>query len=257
MPRSGKRGRASKRGLSLLEAKRSLRRLANPRKAHVHRGFFKETDDVFLGVTTPQIRQLARQFQNLSLAALRVLMKSHIHDERSLAHAILVRKFERGDPSAQERIFHFYIRNRQCIRSWDGVDDSAPYIAGRYLLNRSKTILYELARSKSLWDRRIAIVSTWWFTRKAQTADTLKIARMLLEDKEDLIHKATGWMLREVGKREPAALNRFLRKHAHEMPRTALRYAIERFSLNERAIWRQQKLLTRSPAQKSVHKPKR
>ena len=138
MPPSGKTARVLEHDLALWEAKRSLRRLANLRKAHVHRGFFKETDDVFLGVTTPQIRQLVRQFQDLPLAALHVLMKSHILDERSLAHAILVRKFERGDASAQERIFHFYIRNRQCIRSWDGVDDSAPYIAGRYLLNRKQ-----------------------------------------------------------------------------------------------------------------------
>lgn len=247
----GKRGRVSKHRLSLPEAKRSLRRLANSRKARVHRGFFKQTDDAFLGVTAPQIRQLARQYQNLSLAALRELMKSRVHDERSLAHAILVRKFERGDARAQERIFHFYIRNRKFIRSWDGVDDSAPYIAGRYLLSRKKTILYELARSASLWDRRIAIVSTWWFIRNGQTIDTLKIVRMLLKDEEDLIHKATGWMLREVGKRELPALNHFLREHAHEMPRTALRYAIERFPLNERTIWLQRKSLTQSPRAKT------
>lgn len=244
MRRSGRQTRVSKHGVSLLEVKRSLRRLANARKARVQRRFFKQTDDVFLGVTTPQIRQLACQSQSLPLAALRELMKSRVHEERSLAHAILVRKFQRGDARAQERIFSFYIRNRKHIRSWDGVDDSAPYIAGRYLLNRQKSILYELARSKSLWDRRIAIVSTWWLIRNGQTADTLKIARMLLEDKEDLIHKATGWMLRELGKREPSALNRFLRKHAHEMPRTALRYAIERFPLKERAVWMQTKSLT-------------
>ena len=230
------------------KAKRSLRLLANARKARVQRGFFKETDDVFLGITTPQIRQLARQFQNLPLTALRKLMNSQVHEERSLAHAILVRKFGRGDPRAQQRIFHFYIRNRKFIRSWDGVDDSAPYIAGRYLLNRNKTILYELARSKSLWDRRIAIVATWWFIRNGQTNDTLKIARMLLKDREDLIHKAAGWMLREVGKRELPALSRFLRKHAHEMPRTTLRYAIERFPLKERKIWLQRKsLIQRTP----------
>lgn len=244
MHRSGRQTRVSKRGLSLLEVKRSLRRLANARKARVQRGFFKQSDDVFLGVTTPQIRQLARQFQDLPFAALRELIKSCIHDERSLAHAILVRQFDRGNTHEQERIFAFYMRNRKHIRSWDGVDDSAPYIAGRYLLNRQKSILYELARSKSLWDRRIAIVSTWWLIRNGQTADTLKIARMLLEDKEDLIHKATGWMLREVGKREPSALNRFLRKHAHEIPRTALRYAIERFPLKERTVWMQTKSLT-------------
>ena len=228
---------------ALVYIKRSLRKFADFRKASVYRGFFKQTDDVFLGVTTPQIRQFARQFENLAFPALRALMKSRVHEERSLAHAILVRKFERGDAGSQKRIFTFYIANRKHIRSWDGVDDSAPYIAGRYLLNRKKAILYELAASKSLWDRRIAIVATWWFIRNGQTADTLKIASMLLEDEEDLIHKAAGWMLREVGKREPPALSRFLRKHAHEMPRTMLRYAIEHFPLKERAIWLQRKLL--------------
>ncbi|HXT86828.1 MAG TPA: DNA alkylation repair protein [Verrucomicrobiae bacterium] len=233
-------------GSSLTKAKQSLRRLTNARKARVQRSFFKETDDVFLGVTTPQIRQLARQFQDLPFAVLRELMKSRVHDERSLAHAILIRKFERADARSQERIFSFYIRNRKFIRSWNGVDDSAPYIAGRYLLNRKKTLLYELARSKSLWDRRIAIVSTWWFIRNDQTSHTLKIVRMLLKDREDLIHKAAGWMLREVGKRDPAALNGFLHEHAHEMPRTMLRYAIERFPSQERIIWLQTKSLIRS-----------
>lgn len=168
--------------------RKALRALADPRKARVHRGFFKETDDIFLGVTSPQIRQLARQFQSLPLGALSELMKSHIHDERSLAHAILVQKFRAGDAGAQEKIFRFYIRNRESIRSWDGVDDSAPYIARPYLLHRSKAILNELAPSKRLWDRRIAIVATWWFIRHGETATTLRIARKLLKDKEDLIH---------------------------------------------------------------------
>lgn len=248
MRSSGKRSRPSLEGSTLADAKRGLRRLGNARKARVQRGFFKQTDDVFLGVTTPQIRHLARQFEDLPFATLRELMKSRVHEERSLAHAVLVRKFERGDARTQKGIFGFYIANRKHIRSWDGVDDSAPYIAGRHLLDQDKAILYELARSKSLWDRRIAIVSTWWFIRNGQTADTLKIARMLLEDREDLIHKAAGWMLREVGKREPSALSRFLHKHAHEMPRTMLRYAIERLSVRERKIWLERKSLLRNSA---------
>jgi 3-methyladenine DNA glycosylase AlkD len=227
---------------TLANARKALRALADPRKARVHRGFFKETDDIFLGVTSPQIRDLSHQFQSLPLGALRELMKSRIHDEHSLAHAILVRKFQAGDVGAQEKIFYFYIRNRKYIRSWDGVDDSAPYIAGPYLLHRGKAILHELARSKRLWDRRIAIVATWWFIRQGETATTLRIARKLLKDKEDLIHKATGWMLREVGKRDLPALKRFLRKHSHAMPRTTLRYAIERFSREERLIWLRRKI---------------
>lgn len=227
---------------TLSKARKALRALANPRKARVHRGFFKETNDIFLGVTSPQVRRLSRQFQSLSFDAVRELMKSRIHDERSLAHAILVRKFREGGAHAQEKIFCFYMRNRKYIRSWDGVDDSAPYIVGPYLLHRSKAILHELARSKRLWDRRIAIVATWWFIRKGQTAATLKIARSLLKDDEDLIHKATGWMLREVGKRDLSALKRFLRNHFHAMPRTTLRYAIERFSPKERLMWLRRKI---------------
>jgi 3-methyladenine DNA glycosylase AlkD len=223
--------------MTVADARKRLRALADPGKARIHRGFFKKTDDVFLGVTTPQIRVLARQFQTLPLRALRELMKSRIHDEHSLAHAILVRQFRAGDDCVQKQIFDFYMRNRKYIRSWDGVDDSAPYIVGPYLLRRNKAVLHELARSKSLWDRRIAIVATWWFIRHADISATLKIARMLLNDREDLIHKACGWMLREVGKRNLSALKRFLRAHSHRMPRTALRYAIERFSPEERLAW--------------------
>ncbi|HEV2420786.1 MAG TPA: DNA alkylation repair protein [Candidatus Acidoferrales bacterium] len=222
---------------TLEKARKSLRRHADARKARVHRGFFKETNDVFLGVTTPQIRNLSRQYQELPLRAVEELMKSRVHDERSLAHAILVRKFRAADDRAQTRVFEFYVRNRKHIRSWDGVDDSAPYIVGPYLLSRNKRILHELARSKRLWDRRIAIVATWWFIRQGQTETTLKLARTLLNDDEDLIHKASGWMLREVGKRNLAALKRFLRAYSHRMPRTALRYAIERFPQQERLMW--------------------
>jgi 3-methyladenine DNA glycosylase AlkD len=227
--------------ITLAKARRALRALADPRKARVHRGLFKETDDIFLGVSTSEMRPLARRYQGLPLSAVRELMKSRIHDERSLAHAILVRKFQAGDDRAQKQIFHFYMRNRRFIRSWDGVDDSAPYIVGHFLLHRSKKALYELARSKRLWDRRIAMVATWWFTRQGQLNTTLKIARMLLNDGEDLIHKASGWMLREVGKRDLSALKRFLRTHSQRMPRTALRYAIERFSPKERMAWLRRK----------------
>lgn len=229
---------------TLANARKALRTLANPRKARVHRSFFKKTEDVFLGATTPQIRSLARQCQDMRLGALRELMKSHVHDERSLAHAILVRKFRAGDASVQKRIFDFYMRNRQFIRSWDGVDDSAPYIVGPYLLRRNKKVLYELARSERLWDRRIAIVATWWFIRHGETNTALKIARMLLKDNQDLIHKASGWMLREVGKRDLAALKSFLRANSQKMPRTTLRYAIERFSPRERTAWLHRKAST-------------
>ena len=220
--------------MKLHHARKALRAHADAKKARTHRTFFRETNDIFLGVSTPKLRCVAREFQQLPLRDVRALMKSRIHDERSLAHAILVLKFRKGNGAAQKEIFEFYIRNRKFIRSWDGVDDSAPYIAGPYLLNRCKKLLYDLARSPRLWDRRIAMVATWWFIRNSKTRDALNIARILLRDEEDLIHKATGWMLREVGKRDLRALERFLKKHHRKMPRTMLRYAIERFPERKR-----------------------
>lgn len=220
--------------MTLERARKALCGYADPRKARVYRGYFKETTDVFLGVSTLKMRRVAREFQSLPLRDVRALMKSKIHDERSLAHAILVLKFRKGDDAAQKEIFEFYIRNREFIRSWDDVDDSAPYIAGPYLLKRDKKLLYDLARAPRIWDRRIAMVTTWWFIRHGEIRDALSIARILLKDEEDLIHKAVGWMLREVGKRDIRALERFLKAHHKSMPRTTLRYAIERFPERKR-----------------------
>jgi 3-methyladenine DNA glycosylase AlkD len=143
-------------------------------------------------------------------------------------------KFDKADERGQTQIYNFYMKNRKYIRDWDAVDDSAPYIVGPYLIERDKAILFELARSERLWCRRIAIVSTWWFIRQGKTDDTLKIAKMLIQDEEDLIHKAVGWMLREVGKRELSSLKSFLNAHGKKMPRTMLRYAIEKFPPDER-----------------------
>ena len=164
----------------------------------------------------------------------RKLMLSRVHEERSLAHAILRWKFEKGSETEKKMVFNFYIRHRNTIHSWDGVDDSAPYIVGAYLLQREKGLLYELARSPRIWDRRIDMVATLWFIRKEHIQDTLKLAEMLLEDEEDLIHKACGWTLREVGKKDLKALKQFLKEHCRTMPRTMLRYAIERFEESER-----------------------
>jgi 3-methyladenine DNA glycosylase AlkD len=225
------------RDMTLNHVRKALRAHANRRKAVVHRGFFKATDDIFLGVSTPKLHRIAREFASLPLRDVRALMKSQIHDERSLAHAILVLKFRKGDDAAQRAVFKFYIRHRNCIRSWDGVDDSAPYIVGPRLLHRSKKLLYQLARSPRIWDRRIAMVATWWFIRNGEIRDALQIARLLLNDEEDLIHKASGWMLREVGKRDLRALECFLKAHHQSMPRTMLRYAIERFPERKRQAY--------------------
>ncbi|HET7872459.1 MAG TPA: DNA alkylation repair protein, partial [Terriglobales bacterium] len=189
---------------------------------------------VFLGVSTKEMRQVAREFRDLSMPAVRRLMRSHVHEERSLAHAILRWKFDKGSEAMREKVFNFYIRHRGAIHSWDGVDDSAPYIVGPWLLQRDKSLLFELARSPRLWDRRIAMVSTLHFIRAGRFDETLQLAEILLGDREDLIHKACGWALREVGKKDNAALKRFLGHHYKTMPRTMLRYAIERFPERER-----------------------
>ncbi len=211
-------------------AKRALRRHANPQKAKTYRGFFKNAEkDIFLGVTAPLVEGVAKDFWELSLPDVRRLMASRVHDERSLANSILVLKYRKGDAGTKKIIFDFYLKNRGFIRSWDGVDDSAPYIVGPYLLDKDRKILFRLADSKSLWDRRIAMVSTWWFIRQGDTADTFKLAKQLLNDREDLMHKAVGWMLREAGKRDLPVLKKFLARYAKAMPRTMLRYAIEKF----------------------------
>jgi 3-methyladenine DNA glycosylase AlkD len=172
-------------------------------------------------------------------------MASRVHDERSLAHSILVLKYRRGEPETKNRIFDFYIRNRRFIRDWDGVDDSAPYIVGPHLLDKDRSLLFQLAGSKILWNRRIAMVATWWFIRQGDTSDTFKLAEKLLGDREDLMHKAVGWMLREAGKRDLKALKKFLARHHKTMPRTMLRYAIERFPEPER-----KKFLRKTPKKK-------
>lgn len=212
-----------------------LRKHANPVKAAFFPGYFKDSHgDTFLGVVVPNIRRVAKQFWRIRLTDVHRLMKSRLHEERLLANEILRLKFQRGSPAEQEQIFNFYMKNLRLIRGWDAVDGSAPHILGAYLVERSRKELYRLAVSSRIWDRRIAIVSTLPFIRKGSIEDTLKLARLLLRDNEDLIHKATGWMLREVGKQNLAALRKFLDEHGAMMPRTMLRYAIERFPEAER-----------------------
>lgn len=223
------------RPIGYTKAARALRVHADPGKAAVIRGYFKDPgEEVFLGVTTPILRRLAREFCLLPFGDVRKLMQSRVHEEQSLAYAILRRRFEKGSEAEREKIFHFYVRHRRLVCSWDAVDDSAPNIVGPYLLKRDKRMLYQLARSSRLWDRRIAIVSTLYFIRQGHIADTLRLAEMLLDDDQDLIHKATGWMLREAGKKDLTALKKFLKAHCKAMPRTMLRYAIERFPEQER-----------------------
>jgi len=219
--------------LSAVDAR--LRQLANPVRAQNLQRFFKTgpgeygEGDVFLGLQVPVLRRLAREFENLPMPAVQSLLNSPIHEARLLALLLLVREYVRGDEGVKRRIYDFYLGNTSRINNWDLVDLSAPSIVGDFLATRSRAPLRRLARSASLWERRISIVATGRFIRDNDFDATFAIAGMLLRDPEDLIHKATGWMLREVGKRDIAALEGFLNQHSQTMPRTMLRYAIERF----------------------------
>jgi 3-methyladenine DNA glycosylase AlkD len=222
--------------VSLKALRRAVRLGASPEKAKVLSWFFKTgpgqygEGDRFLGVTVPVLRSVAKRFDRIRLTDIGRLLDSPLHEERLLALLVLVRQYERSDEKTRGEIFRFYLGHADRINNWDLVDLTAPAIVGAHLEKRGKTVLTRLARSESLWERRIAIVSTFWFIRLGRPSETFRIARRLLGDREDLIHKATGWMLREAGKRcSQAAEEKFLKRHAARMPRTMLRYAIERF----------------------------
>ncbi|MFA6416077.1 MAG: DNA alkylation repair protein [Candidatus Paceibacterota bacterium] len=231
---------------SFVEAKKELKKLANPIQAEILQRFFKTgrgqygEGDIFLGVKVPQTRKVAKQFRELPLAEVEKLLHSKIHEERLLALLILIQKFQLSGEGEQRKIYRLYLKNLKgtcrvgaqrfyAINNWDLVDLSAPQIVGTFLLDKNRSELYRLARSKHLWSRRVAMISTFAFIKKQQFDDSLKLAEILLTDKHDLIHKAVGWMLREVGKRDLVAEENFLKKYAGTMPRTALRYAIEKF----------------------------
>jgi 3-methyladenine DNA glycosylase AlkD len=231
---------AAKAGANAEAARQRLRGLACPQQATILARFFKTgpgeygEGDQFIGVKVPVIRSVARDFRELPLDEVERLLHSEVHEDRTLALVILVNRFTKGDDSVRKRVFDLYLTNTRHINNWDLVDISAPQIVGGYLTKRSRTLLHRMAKSASLWERRIAILATFHFIRLNDFADTLKIAVMLLADKEDLIHKAVGWMLRELGKRDTATLVTFLAQHRRAMPRTMLRYAIERFPEQER-----------------------
>lgn len=215
--------------------RRRLRAMASARDATILRWFFKTgpgeygEGDVFIGIRVPALRKLVREFHPVSDATTRTLLRSRIHEERLLALLLLVRRFETGDDAERRGVFNLYMASTDRVNNWDLVDLSAPNIVGQWLMARDRRRLDRLAGSTSLWERRIAIVSTFAFIRRNEFDDTFRIADRLLRDPHDLIHKATGWMLREVGKRNEAALEAFLRPRLGAMPRTMLRYAIERF----------------------------
>lgn len=223
----------------------SLRAIANPAKARLLSRFFKTgrgeygEGDVFLGVMVPETREIAKRYASMPLQEVRELLSSGIHEERLTGLLILVDKYRKSGEGERKRIFDFYLANTHGINNWDLVDLSAPEIVSGYLLEhvKERAVLYRLARSHSIWERRISILGTFQFIKARQFGDSLKIAGMLLEDEHDLIHKAVGWMLREIGKRDQAVEERFLKKHCKTMPRTALRYAIERFDADRRRYY--------------------
>ena len=226
--------------MTLSNQQKTLRKLGDPVIAEHASRFFKTgkgeygEGDQFLGIRVPVLRKHAKTFRHLSMEKTEQLLQSDFHEERLCALFILVQKYNDGDTSERQQIFELYLRNTRHINGWDLVDSSAHHIIGRHLLESNKDLLYSLAESESLWERRIAIISTYRFIRQLQFSDTINISRLLLNDREDLIHKAVGWMLREVGNRDPAVEEAFLQTCYKTMPRTMLRYAIEKFPQEKR-----------------------
>ena len=219
---------------TLAALRKELYALADPVDATFLQGFFKTAPgrygagDKFLGLRVPDLRQLVREYPELEDSQALDMLASPWHEERLLALLFLVEKYRLGDDSARENIHHAYLANTRYINNWDLVDASAQYIVGRHLDARNISLLKRLARSDDIWERRIAIVATFHFIRADEFRPTLKIAKLLVDNPHDLIHKAVGWMLREVGKRDRKAEDAFLSKYYRKMPRTMLRYAIER-----------------------------
>lgn len=214
---------------------KDLKKLGSPERAKASAWFFKTgkgeygEGDVFLGIKVPEQRKVALKYRSLSFPEITKLLKSKIHEHRFVALEILVAQFEKGNPFVKQKVAEFYLKNTKYINNWDLVDTSAPYILGEYWYKRDRKILYTLARSKNMWERRIAVLATFWFIGHGDFKDSLATAKILLQDTHDLIHKAVGWMLREIGKQSEKTELAFLEKHASTMPRTMLRYAIEKF----------------------------
>src|ERR1017187_9220312 len=229
--------------MSLTEIKKEIKKNANPQKAELLQRFFKTgpgqygEGDIFLGIMVPVQRSIAKKYKALPLKDLKELLFSDKHEERLIALLILVEQFKKGDEQLKEDIFTFYHIHTKRINNWDLVDLTAHIISGSYLMDKDKIILYKLAESKNIWDRRIAVISTFYFIKNNVFNDALGIAEKLLNDPHDLIQKAVGWMLREIGNRDMNTEEGFLEKNYKKMPRTMLRYAIEKFPENKRLAY--------------------
>lgn len=222
------------------ELQKRLKALGDARVAEVSRRFFKTgpgeygEGDRFRGIRVPVLRSLAKEYQAITVPAAGRLLGSAFHEDRLLALLILVRLFSRGDEALREEIYRLYLKSTRFINNWDLVDSSAEQIVGAHLWEKPRTPLRRLAKSEDLWERRVAVMATFHFIKRGEFGETLAVAGTLLSDREDLIHKAVGWMLREVGNRDLGTEEEFLKEHYRRMPRTMLRYAIERFPEEKR-----------------------
>ncbi len=218
-----------------IEIQKKLQTLGDPQRAQVQQKLFKTgpgeygEGNIFIGLRVPEIRKMAKEHQALALSEIIRLLQSPIHEARFLALLILIRVYRNGEASIREQIYLTYLQHTRFINNWDLVDASAAHIVGARLMNGSRDRLHELALSNLIWDRRIAVIATFHFIKLGEYSDTLDISGLLLKDPEDLIHKAVGWMLREIGKRDRPTEESFLRATYRIMPRTMLRYAIEKF----------------------------
>ena len=228
--------------MRLTGLKKTVKKSSNQEAAIFLQRFFKTAKgeyaegDIFAGIKVPVSRKIAKQFKDLSLNDLSKIIKSKIHEERLIALFILVDKMKKPDEKEKEKIYKFYLKNLKYVNNWDLVDLSAEKIIGDYLFDKKKELLFKLAKG-NLWERRISVMSTFNFIKKSDYSTTLKICKLLLNDKEDLIHKATGWMLHEIGKRDLKTEEDFLKLHYKIMPRTMLRYAIEKFPEKKRKAY--------------------
>lgn len=226
---------------------REFRSEANPEIAEHSSRFFKTgkgeygEGDCFLGIRVPVTRKYAKRFGDAPMPVVRKLLRSKFHEERLLAVILMASKFKSGSAADKKSIFEVYLKNTKFINNWDIVDSSAHLIVGPYLQDGNKDILNQLALSANLWERRIAIMATFHYIRRGEFDTALEICELLADDAEDLIHKAVGWMLREIGKRDPGVEEKFLKKHHRTMPRTMLRYAIEKFPEKKRRRYLQGK----------------
>ncbi len=224
---------------ALADLDREIKKVADPRRAAICRTFFKTgpgqygEGDLFIGVSVPDVRKLCKKYDGISVQDAISLLKSPVHEKRLASLILLIRQFDRGDEKTRERLHKLYLKHLNRVNNWDLVDVSAHILVGRYLEDKNRALLYSLAKG-GLWQRRVAVVATWHFIRKGDFKDILKLSRIMLKDTEDLIHKASGWMLREVGKRDRLVLENFLKKNCVAMPRTMLRYAIEKLPQNKK-----------------------